>query len=111
MNLDSCPYKVVAIIAARALWFQIPEGLVGWDGCPSGLVFPGAPPSYEICVVVFGPQQRKRVMLVSVTQSCPTFCNPVDCSPPGSSVHGMLQARIPDWVAIPFSRGSSQHKD
>ena len=36
------------------------------------------------------------------------FCNPVDCSPPGSSVHGILQARILKWVAISFSRGSSQ---
>ena len=38
-------------------------------------------------------------------QSCPTLCNPVDCSPPGSSVHRILQARILDWVAMPFSRG------
>ena len=36
------------------------------------------------------------------------LCNPVDCSPPGFSVHGILQARIPEWVAIPFSRVSSQ---
>ena len=43
-----------------------------------------------------------------VTQSCPTLCDPVDCSPPGSSVHGILQARILEWVAISFSRGSSQ---
>ena len=42
-----------------------------------------------------------------VTQLCPTLCNPVDCSPPGSSVHGILQARILEWVAISFSRGSS----
>ena len=42
-----------------------------------------------------------------VTQSCPTLCDPVDCSPPGSSVHGILQARILEWVAISFSRGSS----
>ena len=35
-------------------------------------------------------------------------CNPVDCSPPGSSVHGILQARILEWVAISFSRGTSQ---
>ena len=42
-----------------------------------------------------------------VSQSCPTLCNPMDCSPPGSSVHGILQARILEWVAIPFSRGSS----
>ena len=36
-----------------------------------------------------------------------TPCDPMDCSPPGSSVHGILQARILEWVAIPFSRGSS----
>ena len=37
-------------------------------------------------------------------QSCSNFCDPVDCSPPGSSVHGILQARILEWVAISFSR-------
>ena len=42
-----------------------------------------------------------------VAQSCPTLCNPVDCSPPGSSIHGILQARILEWVAISFSRGSN----
>ena len=41
-------------------------------------------------------------------QSCPTLCNFMDCSPPGSPVHGILQARILEWVAIPFSRGSSR---
>ena len=40
-----------------------------------------------------------------VAQSCPTFCSPMDCSPPGSSVHGILQARILEWVAISFSKG------
>ena len=40
-------------------------------------------------------------------QSCPTLCDPMDCSPPGSSVHGIFQARILEWIAIPFSRGSS----
>ena len=39
------------------------------------------------------------------------FCNPVDCNPPGSSVHGILQARILEWVAISFSRGSSGPRD
>ena len=39
-------------------------------------------------------------------QSCPTFHDPTDCSPPGSSVHGILQARIREWAAITFSRGS-----
>ena len=42
-----------------------------------------------------------------VTQSCPTLCDPVDCSPRGSSIHGILQARILEWVAISFS---STHK-
>ena len=41
-------------------------------------------------------------------QSRPTFCSPIDGSPPGSSVHGILQARILEWVATPSSRGSSQ---
>ena len=44
-------------------------------------------------------------------QSCTILCNLMDCSPPGSSVHGILQARILEWVAIPFSRGSSQPRD
>ena len=48
---------------------------------------------------------------VLVTQSCPTLCNPMDCTLPGFFVHGILQARILEWVAIPFSRGSSQPKD
>ena len=48
---------------------------------------------------------------MEVTQSCPALCDPKDCSPPGSSVHGILQARILEWVAIPFSRGSSQPGD
>ena len=47
----------------------------------------------------------------SFTWKCPTLCDPVDCSPPGSSVHGILQARILEWVAISFSRGSSQPRD
>ena len=38
-------------------------------------------------------------------QSCPTLCDPMDCGPPGSSVHGILQATILEWIAIPFSRG------
>ena len=46
-----------------------------------------------------------------VTQLCPTLCNSMDCSLPGSSIHGILQGRILEWVAISFSRGSSQPKD
>ena len=46
-----------------------------------------------------------------VAQSCPTLCDPVDCSLPGSSIHGILQARILEWVTISFSRGSSQPRN
>ena len=44
---------------------------------------------------------------VLVTPSCLTLCSPMNCSPPGSSGLGITQVRIPEWVAIPFSRGSS----
>ena len=49
--------------------------------------------------------------LCLVAQSYPTLCDPVDCSPPGSSVHEILQERIPEWVAISSSWGSSQPRD
>ena len=55
---------------------------------------------YSVCVCV-----------CVCAQSCPTLCNTLDCSPPGSSVHGFLQARILEWVAISPSRGSSQLRD
>ena len=46
-----------------------------------------------------------------VTQSCLTLCDPMDGNLPGSAVHGIFQARILEWAAISFSRGSSQHRD
>ena len=49
--------------------------------------------------------------LGAAAQSCPTLCDPLDCSPPGSSVHAISQARILEWVAISFSRGSSWPRD
>ena len=48
---------------------------------------------------------------IQLLQSCPTLCKPVDCSPPGSAVHGILQARRLEWAAISFSRGSSQPRN
>ena len=56
---------------------------------------------------VSGTMERK----VIVAQSCPTLWDPIDCSLSGSSVHGILQARILEWVAISFSRESSQPRD
>ena len=51
------------------------------------------------------------ISMYEVSQSCLTLCNPMDCSLPGSSVHGFFQARVPEWVSISFSRGSSQPRD
>ena len=50
-------------------------------------------------------------LYVEVAQSCPTLCDPMDCSLPGSSVHGILRARILEWVAMPSSRESFQPRD
>ena len=47
-------------------------------------------------------------LCAKLLQSCPNLCDPMDCSPSGSSVHGILQASILEWVATSFSRGSSQ---
>ena len=54
---------------------------------------------------------RVSLACLLVSSVCLTLCDPVYCSPPGSSVHGILQARILEWVAVCFSRGSSQPRD
>ena len=51
------------------------------------------------------------LLLGEVPQLCPTLCNPMDCSLPGSSIHGIFQARVLEWVAISFSRESSWPRD
>ena len=61
--------------------------------------------NYVVSFIFF---QRRKVL---VAQSCPTLCDPMNCSPLGSSVHGILQARTLEWVAISFSLGSSQPRD
>ena len=83
---------------------------------------PGAEPTWKsLTMTVFSfPQPwaeaRGSLSIISlvkvlVTQSCPTLCDPMNCTLPGSSIHEILQTRILEWVAIPFSRGSSQHRD
>ena len=56
-----------------------------------------------MCTHCFCCFQTKKVKEL-VSQSCLTLCNPMDCSPPGSSVHGILQARTLEWVAISFEQ-------
>ena len=59
----------------------------------------------------FSPRIKPQINIVKVAQSCPTLCNPMDCSLLGISVHGILQAKIMEWAAISFSKGSSQPRD
>ena len=64
----------------------------------------------SICHVI----SSKNILMcvhAQLLQSGPTLCNLIDCSPPGSFVHGILQARILEWVAMPSSRGYSQPRD
>ena len=56
-------------------------------------------------------RHKRRIELVQLLSRVQLFCNPMDCSPPSSSVHGISQARMLEWVAISFSRGSSRLRD
>ena len=91
-------------------------------GRPASLNRPVSKPEYRsphgglcvcggeaVCGVLCGMCGRVRSVLRAgkVTQLCPTLCNPMDCRRPGSSIHGIFQARILEWVAISFTRGSS----
>ena len=86
-------------------------------GCASR-VHPGCPPpSWSGLLCWYGGLRRVGECLFflqrafSVAQSCPTLCDPTDCSPPGFSAYGIFQARILEWVASSSSRGSSRPKD
>ena len=89
------------ICTSRAAAFRKPGDLhCGASGRTKRLPLPaktGFSPNYLGCCLV--------------TKSYPTLCEPTDCSLPGSSVHGISQARILEWVAISFSRGSCQPRD
>ena len=61
--------------------------------------------------VGFNQAKKVKESESEVAQSCPTLCDPVDGSLPGSSIHGILQARILEWVTISFSSGSSRPRD
>ena len=71
---------------------------------------PGDGEELSLDAITLASGSRSAAVLCLVTQSCQTLCNPMDCSPPSSSVHRILQARILEWVARPSSRGSSRHR-
>ena len=81
-----------------------------WSCCSSwGLLGKNPPESEMIWILhkVLVDKIEENCMRVKLLQSRLTFCHPMDCSPPGSSVRGFLQARILEWVAMPSLRGSS----
>ena len=63
-----------------------------------------------LCLLLWAAMLCKKWLRVKVlvAQSCLTLCSPMDCSPPGASVHWILQARTPEWAAMLSSRGSSR---
>ena len=68
-------------------------------------------PGLPHCRRILYQLSHQRSPKVKVTQSCPTLYDPMDYGLPGSSVHGILQARILEWAAVPFSKGCSQPRD
>ena len=83
------------------VWKMVDKYISGYT---SHLVVPGGKTSSVSRKVMTDIFMKGKVL---VAQSCLTLCDSTDCSPPGSSVHGILQARIREWVATPSSRGSS----
>ena len=83
-------------------WATLGKGVSVTGKVPMGLLTSLASPSSREL-----PHESSQPKIVLGTQSCWTLYDPIDCSLPGSSVHGILQARILEWIAIPFSRGPS----
>ena len=87
-------------------WSQLPFPT------PGDLLDPGIKPASLVSPALAGRYFTTQFSSVSSgAQLSLTLCNPVDCSPPGSSVCGIFQSRTLEWFAIPFSRGSSPPRD
>ena len=86
-------------------WYIIPFGLSNKDLCWLYLGY--WPMTLELTSSRFVGQG----VCAQLLQLCPTLCDPMNCSPPASSAHGILQARILQWVTMPSSRGSSRPRD
>ena len=127
LGIDSCVAKVPELSDQMWVWCHL---------CSQPGVLPSGPLSFRIVWKYLSPMAWESEAVTSgclltmvwihnkdslnissllvaclVTQLCLTLCDPRDWSPPGSSVCGILQARIPEWVAVPSSRGSSQPRD
>ena len=98
-------YSVCGILQARIL---------EWDAisfCRRSFAFPNSGEQDPQLIIQPLLTSESACFCALLLQLCLTLCNPKDCKPPGSSVHGVLQARILGWVSMPFSRGSSQLRD
>ena len=109
MNQKPIPYVDHTVSDGRFLLTCWPNGFhdsscSGLNGGPQKIHPPRTCGCDPVCYKVF-PNVICAVVLCSVVQSRPTLCDPMECSPPGSSVHGTFQVRILEWVAISFSRG------
>ena len=78
---------------------------------PLALPVPAQPPLFQLLLMATGPGLGYGWLLPATSLSCLILCNPMGCSPPGSSVHGIPQARVLEWAAISFCRGSSGSRD
>ena len=130
LQLRTCQASSVHLDFSSAKWSKIsifcmklPVFCMGvyTSSAPSALsrlqlVFPWVRklgPEEEVlsCLTLEKPSVGKSEKESEVAQSCPTLCDPMDCSLPGSSVNGIFPAKVLEWVAIAFSRGSSWHRD
>ena len=98
-----CRYeKLVAFVGGKVVWDRVKLQLS--RALPTGPSSPNAFPHPNLLL-------RMLLSMYMHAQLCPPLCSPLDCSPPGSSGHGISQARILEWVAISYSRRSSQPRD
>ena len=108
MNCSLPSSSVHGIFQARILeWVAIPFS----RGYSRPVIEPGFPAFRQILYHLSHQGNPYNSIRAKSLQSCPTLCNPMDCSLPGSSVHGILQARILEWVAVSSCRRSSQPRD
>ena len=112
-NLEQGPWLLWASVSSSVKWEWHPYPLhrvdmrIKWDNAGNRFIFLFlffSGNSFSTGHPVKGKESE-------VTQSCPTLCNPMDCSLPGSSVHGIFQAIVLEWIAISFSSESSRPRD
>ena len=127
IELDKAVVHVISLISFLWLWFSFclpSDPITSWqiDGETVEIVADTILGGSKITADGNCSHEIKRCLLLGrkvmtnlkwceVTQLCPTLCDPVDCGPLGSSIHGILQARILEWIAFSFSRGSPWPRD